>query len=205
MRAHKLPKSLRLYATCTVTTSQSVLTSNEAGAPAVDGQRRPVLAVLDTNVVLDLLVFADPRAEALAEALASCRMLWLATEAMFEELGEVLSRPTSARWCPDPAAVLAQARARCHQIVMCPPSAQRAPTCADRDDQIFIDLAWAWPVDWLFSRDRALLALDRPAQQRGLRVVTPARWPGSLTPAAGAWQAVAPLTPRPAGLSIRRC
>lgn len=169
-----------------MTTSPPLQPSNEAGAPDVDGQRRPVLAVLDTHVVLDLLVFADPRARALAGALAGCQVLWLATEAMFEELTDVLSRPTSARWCPDPAAVLAQARTLCHQIVACPPSAQRAPTCADPDDQIFIALAWAWPVDWLFSRDRALLALARPAQQRGLRVVTPAQWPGSLAQAAGA-------------------
>lgn len=169
-----------------MTTSPPLQPSNEASAPTVDGQRRSVLAVLDTNVVLDLLVFADPRARALVGALAACQVLWLATEAMLEELAVVLSRPNFARWCHDPAAVLAQARTLCHQIVACPPSAQRAPTCADPDDQIFIDLAWAWPVDWLFSRDRALLALARPARQRGLQVVTPAQWPGSLPEAASA-------------------
>ena len=135
--------------------------------------------VLDTNVVLDLWVFNDPRAQRLQRALAQRRLLWVATEAMFEELADVLSRSTSARWCSDPQAVLAIVRACCQVL---PPAAkpaehaQKVPHCVDPDDQIFIDFAWSFPAAWLFSRDRALLDLARPALAHGLVITTPAAW-----------------------------
>ena len=135
--------------------------------------------VLDTNVVLDLWVFNDPRAQRLQWALAQGRLLWVATEAMFEELADVLSRSTSARWCSNPHAVLATVRACCQVL---PPAAkpaghaQKVPHCADPDDQIFIDFAWSFPAAWLFSRDRALLDLARPALVHGLVITTPAAW-----------------------------
>ena len=139
----------------------------------------PDCVVLDTNVVLDLCVFNDPRAQRLKQALVQGRLHWVATEAMLEELADVLSRPTAARWCADPQAVLTVARACCQVL---PPAARPAgnarkvPLCADPDDQIFIDFAWTCPAAWLFSRDRALLDLARPALEHGLIITTPAAW-----------------------------
>ena len=52
--------------------------------------------VLDTNVVLDLLVFADPGVRALSEGLSAGRLHWLATHAMREELVRVLAYPKLA-------------------------------------------------------------------------------------------------------------
>lgn len=138
-------------------------------------------AVLDTNVVLDLWVFNDPRVQRLAQALTQGRLRWVATEAMLDELADVLSRSTSARWCPDPPAVLAAVRACCQVMPLAAPSgasARKVPTCADLDDQIFIDFAWNLPAGWLFSRDRALLDLARPALAHGLVITTPAAWAG---------------------------
>lgn len=147
-------------------------------------QSPPQLAVLDTNVVLDLWVFNDPRVQCLAQALTQGRLRWVTTDAMLEELADVLSRPTSARWCPDPSAVLAAARACCQVMPLAAPSgasARKVPTCADPDDQIFIDFAWNLPAGWLFSRDRALLDLARPALAHGLVITTPAAWAGDTT------------------------
>jgi predicted nucleic acid-binding protein len=141
-------------------------------------------AVIDTNVVLDLWVFNDPRAQRLQQALSHGRLHWLGTDAMFEELADVLSRPTSARWCKDPSAVLTAARACCQVLpaeAMPPGNVRRVPTCADPDDQMFIDLAWTWPAAWLFSRDRAVLDLARPALAHGLVITTPADWLGQDT------------------------
>ena len=154
--------------------------STSAGHALAQGSV-PDCVVLDTNVVLDLWVFNDPRARRLHAALTMGRLHWVATEAMLEELADVLSRPTSARWCPDPRAVLAAAYARCQ---VRPPAAwptgdgRRVPVCADPDDQIFIDFAWALPTRWLFSRDRALLDLAGPALAHGLVITTPAAWAG---------------------------
>ncbi|MFZ9370825.1 MAG: PIN domain-containing protein, partial [Limnohabitans sp.] len=53
--------------------------------------------VLDTNIVLDLWWFEDPRAEPLLTALQAGQVRWLATEAMREELERVLSYPHLTR------------------------------------------------------------------------------------------------------------
>lgn len=143
-----------------------------------DAASGPCAVVLDTNVVLDLWAFNDPRTQLLRQALAQHRLRWIGTPAMFEELADVLHRPTSARWCPEPAKVLADARAACQLLPGAAPPVSKVPVCADPDDQIFIDLAWRWPARWLFTRDRALLDLARPALAHGLIVTTPAAWPG---------------------------
>lgn len=136
----------------------------------------PDWVVLDTNVLLDLLVFDDTRARALGQALADGRLRALATAPMLDELADVLSRPFVAPWCSDVGAVLDRARALFRLVESVPVAPTPAPRCADPDDQKFIDLAWAWPAAWLFSRDRALLTLARPALRRHLRVLTPAAW-----------------------------
>ena len=132
--------------------------------------------VLDTNVWLDLLVFDDARSRPLHQALRANGLQALATAEMFDELADVLSRPFLAPRQVDGAAVLAQARALCRQVDGPAATDSPAPRCADPDDQVFIDLAWRWPARWLFSRDRALLALARAASPRGLGVLTPAAW-----------------------------
>ena len=152
------------------------------------GHPPPAWVVLDTNVMLDLLVFDDIRSRGLHRALLVGRLQALATAAMFDELADVLSRPFLMRWLVDPSAVLAKAHALCRQVEQPATNAGVAPRCADADDQIFIDLAWHWPARWLFSRDRALLDLARAASLRGLGVLTPAAWstlPASADPAAG--------------------
>jgi len=136
----------------------------------------PAIAVLDTNVVLDLLLFRDPGAAALDAALGAGRLRWLTTDAMLDELADVLRRPFAAGWALTPAEVLAAAHARCERTMPAASAAPPAPRCTDPDDQKFIDLACALPAAWLFSRDRALLRLARAAQPRGVRVLTPARW-----------------------------
>jgi len=144
----------------------------------LDAATAAPVVVLDTNVVLDLWAFKDPRTQLLRQALAQRRLRWIGTPAMFEELADVLHRPTSTRWCPEPAKVLADAHAACHLLPGATPVTSKVPVCADPDDQIFIDLAWSWPARCLFTRDRALLDLARPALAHGLIVTTPAAWPG---------------------------
>ena len=52
--------------------------------------------VLDTNVVLDWLVFADASAAAVGAAITSGSLAWLVTPRMHAELRAVLQRPLSS-------------------------------------------------------------------------------------------------------------
>ena len=52
---------------------------------------------------------------------------------------------------------------------------QPLPKCKDRDDQKFLELAHAARANWLVSKDRALLKLDkRTARDFGFRIAQPA-------------------------------
>ena len=140
--------------------------------------------VLDTNVVLDWLVFRDPRVRLLARRIQHGRLHWLASPKMRDELACVLARASLQRWAPDAEAALAcfDTLATLHpNAATHPPHALR---CTDPDDQAFIDLAVEHRVLWLVTRDRALLALARAARSQGVAVLTPERWQAQQAEAA---------------------
>lgn len=136
----------------------------------------PADVVLDTNVVLDLWVFCDARCEALRTELQRGALRWVATAVMLEELGFVLRGNALRRWCAAPQSVLQQLAQACRLEATVSTGADRAPVCTDRDDQVFIDLAWRLRTPWLFTRDRALLKLAKRARARGVQVATPEAW-----------------------------
>lgn len=132
--------------------------------------------VLDTNVVLDIWLFDDPAARPLRAALECGRLRSVRLQVMIDELAEVLTRPFATRRPVECAAVLKQA------LAMSAPAPVallgRGPLrCTDPNDQVFIDLALALPARWLFSHDRALLALARQASTRGVSILRPCDWP----------------------------
>jgi len=137
----------------------------------------PPKVVLDTNTVLDWLVFDDHGCVELSRRILEGQVVWHATQAMREELAHVLPRPAFVRWQADIDRVLASFDR--HALLVSPSGDEMpalAPTCKDRDDQKFIDLACAIGARWLFTRDRALLDLARPARQTGVEVVKPGDW-----------------------------
>ena len=144
----------------------------------------PPAAVLDTNVLLDWLVFGNPAVLPLAAALQAGRLRWMATEAMREEMGCVLQRGIGGRWAVDDAAWRV-AWGRHAELVPAPVAALHVPRCSDPDDQKFIDLALGLPARWLLTRDRALLKLARPARRFGVEVLTPERWAALTAASAG--------------------
>lgn len=140
-------------------------------APALPG------VVLDTNAVLDWLVFRDPRAARLVAALEGGAVQWLACPGMREEFGRTLEYRALTKWAPDRERALTVFD-RLHQP--CPPPPPTSPTwrCSDPDDQVFIDLALARRARWLVTHDRALLRLARRARAAGVLVLRPGDWPG---------------------------
>jgi putative PIN family toxin of toxin-antitoxin system len=119
------------------------------------------MIVLDTNIVLDLLVFNDPAAQPLKQALGAGTLTWLVTRAMRDELARVLAYPKImarlAFYQLGAAQVLAQFD-RQARMVDAPTKAN--VTCRDPDDQKFIDLAVAYKAT-LLSKDRAVLCMKK--------------------------------------------
>ena len=138
-----------------------------SAAPA--GGARPI--VIDTNIVLDLLVFDDPRWAPLREALAAGRLRWLATTAMRDELLRVLGYPLIARRLQKDArqadAVMAAFDAQVHAVADVPVRARFV--CKDPDDQIFIDLAVSQAAR-LLSKDQAVLSMRKRLATLGVEV-----------------------------------
>ncbi len=128
--------------------------------------------VLDTNVVLDLLVFDDPATPALQQALDDGALHWIATPVMREELARVLDYPHLVarldhyRLSADD--VLAAFDRQVQRVDVAP----KAPmVCRDPDDQKFIDLAVAHRAA-LLSKDHAVLKLRKRLTLQGVPVAT---------------------------------
>ena len=114
--------------------------------------------VLDTNVVLDLWLFEDPRFAGLAQAL-SHSLRWVATAEMREELSRVLRYEHVMRLCEQRGVQAEELLRRFDELALLCPVAPKAPyTCKDPDDQKFIDLALAQRAT-LYSKDKYVLAL----------------------------------------------
>ena len=135
------------------------------------------IVVLDTNVVLDWLVFRNPACAALGDALDAATLRWCASAAMREELAHVLGRGAAQAWKPDFAALWTRWQRDCVEL---PAPTFLAPAmrlrCTDTDDQMFIDFSLAHSASLLLSRDRAVLTLARRARPFGLTITTPSDW-----------------------------
>lgn len=142
-------------------------------SPNATGQR----VVLDTNIVLDLWVFADPAAAALRDAVTAARLQWISTCAMRDELQRVLGyahivpRLMYHRLNADDVLTAFDSHAQLQ-----PPAPRADVTCKDPDDQKFIDLAVAHGA-LLLSKDSRVLALRKRLLARGADVQR--HWPGA--------------------------
>jgi predicted nucleic acid-binding protein len=137
--------------------------------------------ILDTNVVLDWLVFEHASGLAIGQAVTEGRVRWIVSPAMQDELIDVLGRllylPTLVRWSARhvPAMAAVQTWSRSVPPPGPLPHGERL-RCTDPDDQCFIDLAIARRTPWLVTRDHALRRLARRARPLGVAVLTPEAW-----------------------------
>ncbi len=128
--------------------------------------------VLDTNIVLDLLIFNDPRCTDLRAALASQALQWTATPNMRDELERVLTyvhlQPRMAFYATSAAQVLAQFDVGVHIADVAP---RAFYICKDADDQKFIDLAVQLRSP-LVSKDKAVLCMSKRLATLGTAVIS---------------------------------
>lgn len=126
--------------------------------------------VIDTNVVLDMLVFDDERGANLLNSVQAGQCVWLATAAMREECARVLDYPQISKrrayYGKSVAWVLQQYDALCQFQPVAAPAPFR---CKDKDDQIYIDLACALQAQ-LLSKDRHILSMRKRLGRVGVVV-----------------------------------
>jgi putative PIN family toxin of toxin-antitoxin system len=127
-------------------------------------------AVLDTNIVLDLCVFADPDTQALHAAVHGAVLQWIATPTMRDELERVLAYPHIAARLTQQQRSAQAVLAQFDLLAVLQPVAAKAPvTCKDPDDQKFIDLAVAHHA-LLLSKDKAVWCMAKRLAKFGVGV-----------------------------------
>jgi len=128
----------------------------------------PVRRVLDTNIVLDLWVFDEPKAASLRTSVETGNTHWLATAAMREELARVLAYPQIVKRLTARALPANTVLAHFDRHVQLQPDAPKAPyACKDADDQKFIDLAVQHTAA-LHSKDAQVLCMKKRLARCGV-------------------------------------
>jgi putative PIN family toxin of toxin-antitoxin system len=133
--------------------------------------------VLDTNVWIDWLVFDDPAVAPLKAAQRGGRTIIIVDDDCLRELGTVLAYPEFGLDDAHKAGYLAEvARCTARHEHRESPAVIALPRCSDPDDQKFMALALDAAADWLLTRDKALLRLNRRLESAGFRVGSVAQW-----------------------------
>jgi putative PIN family toxin of toxin-antitoxin system len=138
-----------------------------------------VKLVLDTNVVLDWLVFEDPRINSLRRDIEARAAVILTHSLAHQELQRVLAYPTLKLGPAQQSRIFEHYVTFCESVVM-PPGFTRDnlllpknfPRCRDRDDQFWFALSLHAKVDALISRDKKVVKLAKRAATFGIRVLT---------------------------------
>lgn len=122
------------------------------------------IAVLDTNVWLDWLLFNDPGAVRLRQAHAAGMLALVASADTRAELAIVLARSAFGLSPAEVADRLAE-HDRVTTVREPPAPSVCSLRCKDPDDQKFLDLAVTCNATLLVTKDRALLRLAARMQR----------------------------------------
>jgi putative PIN family toxin of toxin-antitoxin system len=131
--------------------------------------------VVDTQVLLDWLVFADASTARLAAAIMGGHVSWIAEAGGLAELRYVAQSKALAPYLPRIENIDDAVARHCQQLST-PLARSCGLVCRDVDDQCFIDLAIAAQARWLISRDKDLLALRKRAAGKGLSILRAKDW-----------------------------
>ena len=125
--------------------------------------------VLDTNVILDLLVFKDPSTEPIRLMLDAKIVDAVRSEASMLELVDVIQRPIF-KLSQQEQKMIPQAWESLTRLLE-NTAIESAPfICRDLDDQIFLDMAYSIRPAVLFSKDLRVLELRVSAKGHGVEI-----------------------------------
>jgi putative PIN family toxin of toxin-antitoxin system len=125
--------------------------------------------VLDTNIILDLLVFKDPSAEPIRLLLDAKLVDAVRTSASMAELMDVIGRPTFKLSREDQETIVQAWESSTRLLEN--EAIEPAPfTCRDLDDQVFLDMAYSIRPALLLSKDLRVLELQTIAKRHGIEI-----------------------------------
>ncbi len=118
--------------------------------------------ILDTNVLLDIFVFQDLKAEDLKQAIIDRKFEFFACQKTITELVDVIARPLFGLEPQQQSMILNQWQSLSQfqddsRLLSAPWN------CSDADDQVFLDLAFTLKPAILISKDNDLLQLAKCA------------------------------------------
>ncbi len=137
----------------------------------------PILAILDTNVCLDLFVFHDPAIRKFHDSIKAnifhlitrkdCREEWLRV-LDYPKLNLNAAEKERSKHEFDELVHLIEPEKRDYRLL---------PVCSDKDDQKFMELAFDARARVLITKDRALLKLARKNTRNGFfSIIPPDLW-----------------------------
>jgi putative PIN family toxin of toxin-antitoxin system len=137
--------------------------------------------VLDTNVVLDCLVFRDPAVRNLMTAIEAKCVQTLVHPVTLDELKRVLAYPQCRLNAAEQQQVLdrylglgtlaAMPEGFSRETLLLPTD---FPRCRDHDDQPFLALAFHARAEGLVTKDKLILKLRKKVRKFGVLVFAPA-------------------------------
>ena len=146
-----------------------IAAQSDVGFPEALAEPGKQPVVIDTNIILDIFVFADAAAKPVRHALEAGTLDWIATQPMRDELARVLGYPQIVprlafyRLSADDVLASFDRHARLIDVAV-----KARLNCSDPDDQKFIDLAVAGQT-LLLSRDRHVLSMSKRLLAHGVR------------------------------------
>lgn len=148
-----------------------------------DPMARPLTLVLDTNVVLDWLVFRNTALEGFQQAVSEHRVTVITHAPALDELRRVLTYPQCKLAIEQQQDVMSRYRTMSSEAAL--PDGFSLdnlllpvgfPRCRDCDDQHFLALTYHSKADGLLTKDKQLLRLRKRAARFGVSILGPTGW-----------------------------
>lgn len=125
--------------------------------------------ILDTNILLDVFVFHDPRAQVIRDWIEQKNVELIYSPEIFAEYADVIARPAFALTHQEQSHLLAHWQSIATQKASPPICHFR---CEDPDDQPFIDLAVQYRPSQLLSKDQKILKMHKSLALLDIQIET---------------------------------
>lgn len=149
-----------------------------AAIDLASSHRQLPLAVLDSNVVLDLWYWHDPEASSLKNVIDNKRLQAVSSPSCIKELAAVLSRPHFELSFYEQDEIIAKLLT---SLLLVAPSIEGVIPCKDPDDEKFLNLAYEIRADFLFTKDKKVLRAGRRLRCLGTKTMRPADFDETLS------------------------